>query len=212
MRIAVVGAYGNGKTTLTTALSHLLGIPRTHGAPMRGPLGAPGKSLEECTEPELLQLAVRRFTDRAVDEARRGDAFISDGSALHEWIYTKVRLVLGRHPEPPARLADAPRSARTALYEELTDHLGLITKQHARHAYDVFVHLPDEIPLPAGKSPISRHFRSLSDQLVLDTLNELKRPVHIVRGSVAERLHHIVPHISLPSTMTAEEAAAKAGH
>ncbi|MEU3862691.1 hypothetical protein AB0F03_36185 [Streptomyces sp. NPDC028722] len=121
LRIAVVGAYGNGKTTLTTELSRQLGLPRTHGAAMRDPAGGAGKSLEECTDPEVIQLAVHRFTERVVDEARCSHGFVSDGSVLHEWIYTKVRLVLGRLPGPSARLDTAVRPATTAAYEEVTD-------------------------------------------------------------------------------------------
>ncbi|MGW0424582.1 hypothetical protein [Streptomyces sp. NPDC003015] len=76
------GAYGNGKTTLTTELSQQFGLPRTHGAAMRNPARGSGKSLEECTDPELIQLAVRRFTERAVDEARLSQGFISDGGGF----------------------------------------------------------------------------------------------------------------------------------
>src|SRR4051812_17308283 len=64
MRIAFVGAYGNGKTTLTTELSARLGLERTHGSAMRDPAGGARKALEETTDPELIQLAVRRFMER----------------------------------------------------------------------------------------------------------------------------------------------------
>jgi nicotinamide riboside kinase len=188
LRIAVVGAYGNGKTTLTTELSQQFGLPRTHGAAMRDPAGGSGKSLEECTDPELIQLAVRRFTERAVDEARLSQGFISDGSVLHEWVYTKVRLVLGRHPAPPARLDCAPRSAATVAYEEVVDHIGLLTQQHALDAYDLVVHLPADVPLPEGHRPISQHFRQVSDQLLLQTLAKRQIPVHVVTGSVQDRV------------------------
>lgn len=188
VRIAVVGAYGNGKTTLTTELSRQLGLERTHGAAMRDPADGSGKSLEECSDAELIQLAVRRFTERLVGEARLPQGFVSDGSVVHEWVYTKIRLVLGRLPAPPVRLESAPRSAATALYEEVADQIGLLTLRHARDAYDLVVHLPADVPLPEGHRPISEHFRRLSDRLLLETLQNWRIPVHVVTGSVQERV------------------------
>ncbi|MFJ4105619.1 AAA family ATPase [Amycolatopsis japonica] len=184
MRIAVVGAYGNGKTTLTTALAPLLEIPRVHGTPMADPAGSAPKPLEDCAEGELLQLMLRRFTERTVSEERNPDGFVSDGSSLHEWIYTKVRLALGRHPRPPQDLPlydDGP-------YEEVAGQLGTVIQQRVREAYDVFLHVPVEFPLQPGESPISERFRHLSDRLLIEVLGRLGCPVHVVRGSVAERL------------------------
>jgi hypothetical protein len=192
MRIAFVGAYGNGKTTLTTELSERLGLPRVHGSAMRDPAGGARKALEETNEPELIQLAVRRFMERAVDEARFEDGFLSDGSVLHEWVYTKVRLAVGRHPEPPTTVADAARSTRTETYEEVVDQLSLLAQEHARVGYDLFVHCPVEVPLPAGHSPISEHFRVLSDRLMLETLERLSLPAHIVTGTVEERIEQVL--------------------
>ncbi|MEE1784150.1 AAA family ATPase [Streptomyces sp. SP17BM10] len=191
-RIAVVGAYGNGKTTLTGELTRRLGLARTHGRAMRDPLGAEGRSLEDCTVPQLLQLAVRRFTERAVDEALLADGFVSDGSVLHEWVYTKVRLVLGRLPEPPARLDRAPRPPATVPYEEVADQIGLLAKQHVLDGYDLVVHLPAEVPLPQGHRPISEHFRAVSDRLLLDTLEELRCPVHRVTGTLEDRVRQVL--------------------
>jgi AAA domain-containing protein len=201
MRIAFVGAYGNGKTTLTTELSGRLGLQRTHGSAMRDPAGGARKALEEATEPELIQLAVRRFTERAVDEARLHDGFLSDGSVLHEWVYTKVRLAVGRHPEPPTTLTEATRRPRTQIYEEVVDQLSLLAQEHARIGYDLFVHCPVEVTLPDGHSPISEHFRVLSDQLMLETLAGLKVPVHIVTGTVEERIGQVLKLPGVPPAL-----------
>jgi len=192
MRIAFVGAYGNGKTTLTTALSERLGVARTHGSAMRDPAGGARKSLEETTEPELIQLAVRRFLERATEEAAHADGFVSDGSVLHEWVYTKVRLAVGRYPEPTADVGAAARTGDTAIYEDVVDQLSLLAQEHARVGYDLFVHTPVEFPLAVDPLPISESFRVLSDKLMLETLEKLGVPVHIVSGSPSERIDQVL--------------------
>ena len=67
MRLAISGTYCTGKTTTSIALAHLTGIPRTHAKTMREilPEAFPGKTLEECTGPELFELGIRRYVQRA---------------------------------------------------------------------------------------------------------------------------------------------------
>lgn len=201
MRIAFVGAYGNGKTTLTTELSARLGLERTHGSAMRDPAGGVRKALEETTEPELIQLAVRRFTERAVEEARAQKGFLSDGSVLHEWVYTKVRLAVGRYPEPSATLAGAVRPPRTVLFEEVVEQLSRLAKEHARVSYDLVVHCPVERPLSDDPPPISEYFRVLSDQLMLETLETMDLPVHVVTGTVQERIAQVLELPGVPGAL-----------
>ncbi|MFI8518794.1 AAA family ATPase [Streptomyces sp. NPDC085481] len=192
MRIAFVGAYGNGKTTLTTELSKRTGLERVHGSAMRDPAGTTPKSLEESSETELVQLAVRRYTERATDEAARPKGFLSDGSVLHEWVYSKVRLAVGRYPEPTDTLAAGVRSPRTQVVEEVVDQLGLLAREQARVGYDAVVFVPNEFPLPEGHDPISAHFRVLSDELMLEIVHTLGIPVHTVSGTVEERIEQVL--------------------
>jgi hypothetical protein len=192
VRIAFVGAYGNGKTTLTTELAQLTGLERTHGSAMRDPAGATPKSLEESSETELVQLAVRRYTERAVEEAANPKGFLSDGSVLHEWVYSKVRLAVGRYPEPTDTLEAGVRSPRTQVVEEVVDQLGLLAKEQAKVGYDVIVFVPNEVPLPEGHDPISAHFRVLSDELMLQIVHTLGLPVHTVTGTVEERIQQVL--------------------
>lgn len=202
MRIAFVGAYGNGKTTLTKQLSARLGLKRTHGSAMRDPAGSARKALEETTEPELIQLAVRRFTERAAEEAiaELDGGFLSDGSALHEWVYSKVRLAVGRYPEPTATLLDADQPATTA-YEEVVDHLGLLAREHARASYDLVVHCPVEFPLSDDPMPISERFRTLSDHLMLDIVRKTGLPLHIVTGSLEDRIAQVLRLSGVPTEL-----------
>jgi AAA domain len=196
MRIAVTGAYGNGKTTLVAELSQQLGLAPSHGSAMRDPLGAPaGTALEDCTPAQLIQLTIRRYVERAAQESVLSPGgFVSDGSVLHEWIYTTVRLTVGRHPGPDTGPIDPAEAARTSGDSLLTvaEHVGLLVKQHTLKGYDLFVHLPAEIPLRPETRPISEHFRALSDRLLLDSLAEFGLPVHIVTGSLQQRLDQVL--------------------
>jgi len=187
VRIAVVGAYGAGKTTLITAATARTGLPAAHGTPMRDPAGSRPKPLEEATEPELVQLVVRRHAERLLAEAAHPEGFLSDGSLLHEWVYATVRLAVGLHPGtgrgPQIVMADPDNPYRSVL-----DHLGREFLHRALASYDVFVHLPVEFPLHDDPPPIAEHFRTLSDRLLLDTLHTVGAPVHTATGSLENRL------------------------
>lgn len=203
MKLALVGAYGAGKTTLSAALSKLTGLPRTHGSPMAVPLGSEGRSIKDCTAAELIQLSIRRYTERILDESRLA-GFVSDGSVVHEWIYGKVRIVAGSFPGHDGPLSTWDREA--GPYEEVIDQLGLLMKHHAKNTYDAFVHLPIEFGLTEAEPPISEQFRTISDELLLRVTDELGVPLHIVKGSVAERLDQVVALLGLTPLMSVEEA------
>lgn len=204
-RLAISGTYSTGKTTTTIALAHLTGVPRTHARTMREILAGvlPGRRLEECTAAELVQLGVHRFTERAVHESHLPDGFVSDGSSLHEWVYGKVRVRAGIHPTDGYETGGAAPD----FYEEVIDALGAVLKDHARRAYDVFIHLPVEFDLVAdGHRPVSERFRSMSDELLRDTLDELGIPYHVVGGTLENRLATIVDIFGLPARMSLERA------
>lgn len=204
-RLAVSGTYSTGKTTTTVALSHLTGLPRTHARTMREILAdaLPGRRLEECSAPELIQLGIRRYTERAVHESRLPDGFVSDGSSLHEWVYGKVRVRAGIHPTDGYDATGTPPD----FYEEVVDALGAVLKEHALKAYDVFVHLPVEFALVAdGHRPVSERFRQLSDELLRRTLDELGITYHVVGGTLEQRLAAIVDLVGLPALMSPAQA------
>ncbi|MFE6520672.1 AAA family ATPase [Streptomyces sp. NPDC057794] len=208
-RIAVVGAYGSGKTTLSTALSHLTGLPRTHGSPMREPIGGEGRSVHNWTDGQLIQLTVNRYAERLLGEAALPEGFVSDGSVVHEWVYAKLRLVAGSYPGTLTPLEDRHRPTTTAALEAAVDDIGLLMKHHARTAYQAFVHVPVEFELAPDNRPINENFRHLSDSLLLPALEATGVPVHTVHGDVAERLGQTVKHLGLQdaTVMTVDEAA-----
>ncbi|MFF8730138.1 AAA family ATPase [Streptomyces sp. NPDC015171] len=216
MKLAISGTYSSGKTLTTMALAHLTGIPRTHAKTMREilPDAVPGKTLEECNAAELIQLVMRRYVERAVHESHLPNGYISDGSSLHEWTYATVRVTVGINPnESIGRLDSVEKTDEIRFYEQVVAQLGVALKQYAKETYDAFVHLPIEFPLdPNGHRPVNERFRELSDQLLLDVLREeLKIPVHIIGGTIPERLEAITARFGFPQVMSIDEAIAAAG-
>src|SRR5690242_5280981 len=144
MKLGISGTYSSGKTFTTIALSHYTGIPRTRAKTMREilPDAAPGKTLEECTAAELLQMIVVRHVDRAVHEHSLAQgSFISDGSSLQEWIYGMIRVDVGINPNDSIGLADHEKVARTpeiAVFEDVIRALGVSFKQHVKRTFDAF--------------------------------------------------------------------------
>ncbi|MEU3501236.1 AAA family ATPase [Streptomyces hundungensis] len=205
-KIAITGAYGSGKTALSLALSHLTGIPRTQGTPMREPIGGEGHSVHNWTDGEVLQLTVNRYAERLLGEQACATGFISDGSVLHEWVYAKLRLVVGSYPGTAQDLRRRYRNEVTRAYEDVADHIGRLAARHAKRTYQHFVHLPIEFGLAEDNRPVNEAFRSLSDELMLPALHESGIPVHTVTGPLAERLEKVVALTGLTPVMDIEEA------
>ncbi|MFC4032355.1 AAA family ATPase [Streptomyces polygonati] len=212
MRIGISGTYSSGKTITAMALSHYTGIPRTRAKTMREilPEAAPGKTLDQCTASELIQMIVVRHVDRAVHESRRWDGFISDGASLQEWIYGSVRVTVGINPNASIHLKDLDSVEKTPeliFFEDVMQQLGHAMKRHVKATFDTFIHLPNELPLAEdGHRPVNERFRSMSDEFLMKTLTELEIPYHIVGGSMPERLTKIVGVLGLPTVTDVEKA------
>lgn len=138
MRIGISGTYSSGKTFTSMALSHYTGLPpRTRARTMREilPEAAPGKTLEECTAAELIQMIVTRHVERAVYEDKLSAGFISDGSSLQEWIYGSVRVSLGLNPSASAHLSAGETVEKTpelAFFEEVMTSLATASRGTCR--------------------------------------------------------------------------------
>jgi hypothetical protein len=213
MNLAISGTYSVGKTLTTIAVSHLTGLPRSAAKTMREllPISVPGKTLEECTAAEIIMLITRRNQGRAVNESHLPGGFVSDGSSLHEWCYGTVRVLVGINPNESVSLESVELTDELRFYAEVMEQIGVPARQHAKASYDAFVHLPIEFPLVAdGHRPVNERFRSLADEMLLRVLGELDIPVHIVGGSVAERLQKILDIFGLPQRMETAAAIALA--
>lgn len=218
MHLAISGTYSTGKSTTSTALALLTGIPKTQAKTMREivPVVFPGKMLEECTRAEISRLGLLRFRERLLNESllHAGPRYISDGSALHEWVYGMGRLEFGMHPRRSllaSRLRAIVGFRSIARARNFLEIYGETVKFHARHEYDLFIHLPIEFPtVEDGHRPVSDHFRRYTDQLFIRTLREIGMKYEVVGGTIRERLERIVALLSLPTVMPFDDAIAQA--
>ncbi|MEV5387739.1 AAA family ATPase [Streptomyces sp. NPDC052721] len=213
MNLAISGTYSVGKTLTTMAVSHLTGLPRSAAKTMREllPISVPGKTLEECTAPEIIMLIMRRNQERAVNESHLPGGFVSDGSSLHEWCYGTVRVLVGINPNDSVNLENVEMTDEIRFFSEVMEQMGIPAKQHAKASYDSFVHLPIEFPLVEdGHRPVNERFRSLADEMLLKVLDELRIPVHIVGGTIPERLQKIMDIYDFTPQMSIDEAIARA--
>jgi nicotinamide riboside kinase len=216
IHLAISGTYSTGKSTTTEALSIATGIPRTHAMTSREILMEliPGKTVMELNAMELVMLGLRRFEERVHNEGVGVDSFISDGGVFHEWVYFEARMRVGINPGAPWWVGAVKKVAGLPVkhfYQHYTDTLGVVTKARARRIYDAYVHLPVEFDMdPDGHRPVSEKFRRLSDQLLLQSLEEMGLPYHVVGGTIPERLERIIEIFDLPVVVPIEEAIAQA--
>jgi hypothetical protein len=216
MKLGICGTYSSGKTLTAMALSYYTGIPRTRAKTMREilPDASPGKTLEQCTSAELIQMIVVRHTERAVHESRLGNAFISDGCSLQEWIYGMVRVTVGINPNESTHLSDLESVRKTpeiAYFEEVIAQLGHAFKRHVKGTYDAFVHLRNELPMTEdGHRPVNERFRTMSDEMLVRVVDELRIPHAVVSGSLADRLRSIAALHDLPTLLDVDKAIALA--
>jgi hypothetical protein len=212
LRLAISGTFGVGKTTTAEALAIATGIPRTHALTSREILAdlVPGKTVQELSGMELLLLGLRRLEERIHNEAAIPGSFVSDGSVIHEWIYGEARLRVGINPGAGPLL----RITTTVLglpyrrfYRDYMNAYGIIVTTRAQRLYDAFVHLPVEFDMERdGHRPVSEPFRQLSDHLLIDTLDELGIPYHVVGGTVRDRVEQILALHQLPVVVPVDEA------
>jgi hypothetical protein len=212
MKIAISGTYSAGKTSTVMALSHYTGVPRTLARTIREilPETFPGRRLAEIRPHEFLQLMLRRHTSRAVHEALLGDRFFSDGSSLQEWLYGAARVIHGMNPNATAD-AEGGRArfqpAEMQFFADVVEQYGQAFKLHVKTTFDAYVHLEHELPINAdGHRPMNEEFRKTIDRMLLETLDELEIPYHVVKGDMAERLERITGLFGIEPVMSADRA------
>ncbi|RBO96535.1 AAA family ATPase [Nocardia puris] len=192
IRIALLGAYGAGKTTLATAAAAALGIPAVQAdGPMRLDPADPGENVHDWTPAQLFGLTVERYAARRA--AERHDSFVSDGGVLHEFVYGALRLRYGSYPGTRRRADRAQVPA-----DDLTRTLSLFwapyphVERYLDATYTLLVHLPTRWPQPDEDPPIDELFRAHTDAMITEIGARSRLPVHVLTGdTVDERLDQL---------------------
>lgn len=183
MKIAVIGSYGNGKTTLSRALESSCGIARVHAKPMNTVIDRPNVTLENCSIPELFELSIKRYTERLVSETLAGSNFISDGSAMHEWVYLESRLLHERFPEKEKLFKGVGGEA-----VNYARNMSNVAFDYAAKTYDVVILVPNESQLQDSPPPISNTFRELLNNLYEEKLTHFGIKYIKVSGGLESRI------------------------
>lgn len=211
LKLAISGTYSTGKSTTTEALSIATGLPRTHAMTSREILIdlIPGKTVMDLNAMELIKLGLRRFEERVHNESGPGP-FISDGGVFHEWVYFEARMRVGINPGAPKWFQAVKQVSGIPVkrfYQRYTDTLGDVTRARAKRLYDAYVHLPVEFDMrPDGHRPVSEPFRRLSDDLLIEALEELQIPYHVVGGPIPDRVNRIIELFDMPQIVPTDEA------
>lgn len=218
-RIVVSGTYSTGKTTTSTALALLTGIPRVDASSAREVVTEffPGMRFQDLNTTELMALGFRRLELRIEAETlleAQGNGFIADGSVLNEWVYGATRLITGPNPGS-TRFHKIVKNTVTLpgrpFFRRYLDAYGEMARQRARKGYDIFFHLPVEVPMdPDGHRPVDERYRAISDSKLLHTISELGAPVVTVRGTPEQRLEQIVKVLDIPTVMDIDVAVKEA--
>ncbi|WP_236547657.1 AAA family ATPase [Lactobacillus sp. JM1] len=166
-RIVISGTYSTGKTTTTTALSIVTGIPMINALSAREILTDlyPGRRFQDMTATELMALGLKRFEERIRAEEQalsQYDGFISDGSVLNEWIYGTVRMKVGINPGStlPHRIAKRITGFTSKPFvNKYLESYGVVVNKHARNWYTDVIHTNR---ISNGSRRTSTSFRKIS--------------------------------------------------
>lgn len=170
-RIAIVGSFSTGKTTLAEAVAERLELPLLPEAARE--VAALGFALDKDATPETETLIfLKQYYNELVHADFIGDRSLVDVMAYAGWV-----------------LDNQPRRKEMALWEQCL----AIAQHHLRSQYTDVFYLPIEFPIvPDGLRPLDPGFQSEIDQRVLRILGAYDVAYSALRGSVAERLKALV--------------------
>jgi deoxyadenosine/deoxycytidine kinase len=176
-RIAIVGSFSTGKTTLAEAVAEPLGVPLLPEAARE--VVKLGFKLDKDATPETETLIfLKQLYNEMSHPEFVGDRSLIDVLAYAGWV-----------------LENREWTKEMALWEECEK----IARHHLRSQYTHVVYLPIEFPIVLdGLRPDDPEFQADIDRRVLDLLyvNDIK--YETLRGSVEERVEALLALASDP--------------
>lgn len=169
-RIAIVGSFSTGKTTLAKELASTLDLPLLPETARE--VVELGFKLDKDATPETEALIfLKQYNNELSTPDFVGDRSLIDVMAYAGWV-----------------LENQPRSKEIALWEECEQ----LAERRLRDNYTHVFYLPIEFPIvPDGLRPLDPDFQSEIDGRLLSILKYHDIPFTEVTGSVEERLDQI---------------------
>ena len=170
LRIAIVGSFSTGKTTLAEELSHRLDLPLLPETARE--VVELGFKLDKDATPETETLIfLKQYNNEISTEQFVGDRSMIDVMAYAGWV-----------------LDNQPKRKESALWEECEK----VAERRLRGNYSHVFYLPVEFPIVAdGLRPMDPEFQQEIDGRVLNLLKYHDLHYHPLSGSVRERLDQI---------------------
>ena len=166
-RIAIVGSFSTGKTTLAEAAAEPLGLPLLPEVARE--VAAMGFKLDKDATPEVETLIfLRQLRNEMTHKDFVGDRSLIDVMAYAGWV-----------------LDNQPRRLETALWDACVD----IAEHQLRSQYTHVFYLPIEFGIvPDGLRPLDEGFQKEIDERMRTLLERYDVGYETLTGSVQERL------------------------
>jgi deoxyadenosine/deoxycytidine kinase len=170
LRIAIVGSFSTGKTTLAEALARRLELPLLPEVARE--VVELGFKLDKDATPETETLIfMRQFNNEVEADSFVGDRSLIDVMAYAGWV-----------------LDNQPRTKETALWDECIR----LAEKRLRTSYSHVFYLPIEFPIVLdGLRPDDPAFQKEIDERIVSLLHSHGIRSETVTGSVEDRLEQI---------------------
>jgi deoxyadenosine/deoxycytidine kinase len=177
-RIAIVGSFSTGKTTLAEAAAEPLGLPLLPEVARE--VAAEGFKLDKDATPEVETLIfLRQYRNEMTHEDFVGDRSLLDVMAYAGWV-----------------LDNQERRREFALWDSCVE----IAEHRLRSQYTHVFYLPIEFGIvPDGLRPEDPEFQADIDKRMLALLDRYAVRYHTLTGSVEERLDALLQHVRATS-------------
>jgi hypothetical protein len=174
-RVAIVGSFSTGKTTLAEAAAEPLGLPLLPEVARE--VAAMGFKLDKDATPEVETLIfLRQLRNEMIHPDFVGDRSLIDVMAYAGWV-----------------LDNQPRRLENALWDACEEIAGF----QLRSQYTDVFYLPIEFGIvPDGLRPLDPDFQKEIDERMLGLLEKFDVRYETLTGSVEERLEQLVKTVS----------------